>query len=132
MIGNSPAILHAKTQLPIGLEQKHSLPQEAANDSENLIKDLSLAELEPKAETNSISDKFLPAITYSNAALNIVSILASAFSLKTGLGKEKAQSMEKFGLLATKAQAIAAGIGFMEKAFKTKYRTISYFTCPSI
>lgn len=151
MIGNSSAILHAKTQLPLGFEhgnlavalpvpepnstnsetplkssaqlinpEKQKLPQEAANDSENLIKDMSLPEEEPKPTASNISDKLLPAVTYSNAALNVVSILASSLSLKTGQGKEKAQSMEKFGLLATKAQAIAAGIGFMEKAFKTK------------
>jgi hypothetical protein len=65
-------------------------------------------------------DKALLVMTLGNVLANIPSILTSLRGLKKDGLEDKAAKLEKYGLYATKAQAVTAGVTFIEKGFKTK------------
>jgi hypothetical protein len=72
------------------------------------------------SNTKTFMDKALPIMTYSNAAINLPSLIMSLFSLKNNELEHKSARLENYGLYATKAQAVTAGATFIEKGLKTK------------
>ena len=65
-------------------------------------------------------DKALLVMTYGNVFINLPSLVMSLIGLKNNDLKDQAAKLEKYGLYATKAQAVTAGASFIEKGLKTK------------
>ena len=65
-------------------------------------------------------DKALPIMTYGNAVINLPSVIMSLIGLKKDGLEDQAAKLEKYGLYATKAQAVTAGATFIQKGLKTK------------
>ena len=114
--------LHAS--LNIGDRQLDTEVQRISHLERSLKQDILEPSFENKknlhASAETFLDKALPIMTYGNAAINLPSLIISLLGLKNNDLKDQAAKLEKYGLYATKAQAVTAGATFIQKGFETK------------